>query len=338
MKKGTVITLIMMLSLLLQPVLTYADTAVPDATKPVSNSTQPATVPTSPATSAPAGGNAGSTTLPPILDANGKPVNPGTLPDSPLYWLSNLIGKIQVFLTFDPVKKVALEENQALQKLAAAQKMVEKGKPELAQKALGEYTEKVQETQKFFEQIKDPNSATAQTLQKAMAQVDANNIQVLSGLLDKLPPQAAEKLAVNIVRSMEKAVAKMTDEEKKQVKTQWQEASKHMNPENLDAQTADALAKFQAALGLKGAMAQDEDPNQPVRTIGEEKKAAAAEQEREQEQKQEQNEIKEPTEIKEQEKNKVKQQEQQRDKQSEQDSEESKNKGKDSNHDDSEED
>lgn len=349
MKKGAVITLAVMLSLPLQPVLAYADTAVPAVTQPASGTTQPTTSPALTPAPVPTDGNTGSTALPPILDASGKPVNPGTLPDSPLYWLSNIIQKIQVFLTFDPVKKAALEENQALQKLAAARDMVEKGKPELAQKSMSEYSQKVQEAQKFLEQIKDPNSTTAQTLQKAMAQTDAQNLQVLSGLLDKLPAQAAEKLAGNIVRSMEKVVAKMTDEQKKQVQVQWQETAKHVNQGNLDAQTADALAKFQASLGLKGGddsegvrdkgkqvlqngsmienneedntVLHNEDPNQPVHTIGDEKRAAAAEQEREREKKQEKDKNKE------QEKNKVKQQDRQHEQQYEQDGEDEDNAG-----------
>lgn len=55
-------------------------------------------------------------------------------------------------------------------------------------------------------QIKDPNSDTAKALETALSQTSASNIVVLSVILDKLPPQAAQKVAFNVVRSLEKAV------------------------------------------------------------------------------------------------------------------------------------
>ena len=291
MKKKVLITLTFVLFLLapaLQPAMAYAETTVPSVTQPAPP---------------PVRETAASTEIPPVLDVNGKTVNPGTLPDSTFYWLSNLIQKLQVVLTFDPVQKATLDENQALQKLAAARVLIQKGKPELAQQSLSEYSRKIQGVQEFIEKLKDPNSTTAELLQKAMAQTDASNIQVLSGLLEKLPPKAAEKLAVNIVKSMQKAVDNMTDEQKKVVEAHLQETEKYIDPSNPDAQVEEAVTKLRTSLGLKSsayAEAQkgkndenndndrdngdndgdntvllNEDPNQPVSTLGEEKKTAA---------------------------------------------------------------
>lgn len=154
---------------------------------------------------------AGTTTqnaLPPVQDTIGQTVNPGITPDSPFYGLSNLIQKLQLILTFDPAQKAALEQRQALEQLAGAEAMQKEGKPDLEQKALSEYTEKISAAQQFLTQIKDPNSDAAKALQTALTDTSANNIAVLSGLLDKLPPQAAQKIALNIVGTLAKDVKK----------------------------------------------------------------------------------------------------------------------------------
>lgn len=149
--------------------------------------------------------SAGTTT---VVDQTGVTVDPGTLPDSPWYWFQTLIEKIKVALTFDPVKKADLTENQALENLAEAQALINKGDTTGAEKALTEYSNKVEKAQAFLDQLKDPNSETAQKVQAALNKVNTNNMVVLGGLLEKLPPQAAQKLALNIVRSVEKAVAR----------------------------------------------------------------------------------------------------------------------------------
>lgn len=279
MKKAMVITLAVTLSLPFQSVIAYADTATPTPTTSPTTTTTTLTTPTTPIAT-----SSNPTTIPPVLDANGQPVSPGTLPDSPVYWLSNLIQKIQVLLTFDSVKKATLDENQALQKLAAARDMLQKGKGELAQKTLDEYSQKVQDAQKILVQLKDPNSKSAQLLETALAQTDTKNIQVLNNLLDKLPPQAAEKLAVNIVQSMQKTVDKMTAEQKNEVKVQIKETAKHMKGDNLDAQATAALAQFQTSLGIKN----EENPKVQITSMSDEDTPKGSESQSEQEKQQKQ--------------------------------------------------
>ncbi|TGE31685.1 DUF5667 domain-containing protein [Desulfosporosinus sp. Sb-LF] len=143
-----------------------------------------------------------------VVDSNGQTVTAGTLPDSPLYWFTSLIEKLQIALAFNPAKKADLVERQALVNLADAQELVKKGNQEEAQKALESYTNKISAAQEFLNLVKDPASAEGQVLIEALNKTQAANISVLTGLLDKLPPQAAQKIALNIVRSMEKAVAK----------------------------------------------------------------------------------------------------------------------------------
>lgn len=151
----------------------------------------------------------------PVVDADGNTVEAGTLPDSPLYWFESLIKKIQVALTFDPVKKTKLITEQASEDLAEATELAVKGDEENVEKALTRYNDKITKAQEYLEQVKDPESEESQKLQTALTKVNANNVLVLGGLLEKLPPQAAERLALNIVRAMEKAVDKADKMDKK---------------------------------------------------------------------------------------------------------------------------
>lgn len=161
-------------------------------------------------------GEANQTGVPnPVVDADGNTVEPGTLPDSPLYWFENLIEKIQVALTFDPAKKAKRIEEHACKKLAEAVKLAEKGDEANVEVAITRYNEKITEAQAYLEHVKNPESEESQKLQAALTKVNANNVLVLGGLLEKLPPQAAEKLALSIVGAMEKAVDKADKMERK---------------------------------------------------------------------------------------------------------------------------
>ena len=148
------------------------------------------------------------TNLAPVVDADGNTVTPAN-------WFTDLIGKLQLALAFDPARKCELNERHALAKLAEAQKLMENEKLDAAQNCLNQYTDKIAKAQAFLEQVEDPTSETAKILTKDLVNVDSNNIQVLSNLLDKIPPQAAQKVALNVVRSMEKAVTKIQKEEAK---------------------------------------------------------------------------------------------------------------------------
>ena len=89
------------------------------------------------------------------------------------------------------------------------------GNIEACKISFNEYKDKIAKAQAFLLEAEDANSATAKTLAEALANVDAKNIQVLSALAVKLPPQAAQKLALNVVRTMDKAVVKIQKDEVK---------------------------------------------------------------------------------------------------------------------------
>lgn len=194
--------------------------------------------------------NAVQNVILPVLDANGQQVSPGTLPTSPFYWLAGMIEKIQLFLTFDPAQKVALKEQQALQKLAAAREMVKIGKQDIAEKVIDDYSQNIMEVQTLLNNLKDPNLQNKQNMEIALAKADAANIPVLSQLLDKLPQQASKQIAGNILKSMQKDVSKLSGDQKKKVIEDLDSTTQKIDATNMKKQTQTALVNFQQTFGL----------------------------------------------------------------------------------------
>ncbi|MGE4272015.1 MAG: DUF5667 domain-containing protein [Desulfitobacterium sp.] len=237
-------------------------------------------------------------------------VDPGTLPDSPLYWLDELVEKLQVALTFDSQKKIKLLEKHANERMAEFLALAEKVNSEEAklvatetkeleelekqkksvesttkqeeskestsednqvvvtvdlsktttgsaitnpklekklkgcEKALTRYNEKIAQAQELLEQLENPDSEEYKNLQAALIKVNANNAIVLGTLLEKLPPQASQRLALNIVRSMEKAVDKMEKMESKNQKPEESTTAQlEANQEEKSKVTVDKVAK-----------------------------------------------------------------------------------------------
>lgn len=186
-----------------------------------------------------------------VVDSEGNEVDPAD-------WLSDLIVKLQTALTFDPVRKCELNERYALAKLAKAQKLMTEGKTEKCQIALNEYTDKITKAEEFLEQVEDTDSEEAKKLTIALTNVNQNNIKVLGELLDKLPPQAAQKLALNVVRSMEKAVTKIEKQEAKAAIVTPPVTDSETTPANenkyLKEQAKVALKEFRKSLKQKGSI------------------------------------------------------------------------------------
>ncbi|WP_425806566.1 DUF5667 domain-containing protein [Desulfitobacterium sp. Sab5] len=233
------------------------------STSAATNTDTSTTVPT--ATTSTSTTTTSSAITAPVVDQNGQTVNSGALPDSPWYWFQTLMEKVQLALTFDPVKKAELTEKQATEDLAEAQALLEKGNTTEAEKALTRYNQRIDSAQAFLDQLKDPNSETAQKVQLALTKVNTNNMVVLGSLLEKLPPQAAQRLALNIVRSVEKAVAKAEKTDKKgqdsaagtttsttqSTATVSADQTGTTDQVQLSQEAKQALEEFQVALGVK---------------------------------------------------------------------------------------
>lgn len=195
-----------------------------------------------------------------VTDDEGNVIDPAN-------WLSDLIGKLQLALTFDPARKSELNQHQALAKLAEAQKLMAEGKSEESEIAFTEYTDKITKAQEFLEQVKNPDSDEAKMLALALTNVNQNNVKVLGNLLEKLPPQAAQKLALNVVRSMEKAVTKMENQEDDKAVTDTETTENSTDSavtpaadrKSLEKQAKAALKEFKKTLKQGGKIQLEDD-------------------------------------------------------------------------------
>lgn len=226
----TIILIVLLCTFLLNVPMVMAETettTVPDVT---TQTTDPTTDQTTDPTTDPTQ----------ILDVNGEPVDTGILPDSPLYWLSVIFQKLQVALTFDKTEKVALIEEQALENLAEAAVMIEEDQSEDAEVTLNAYSEKIAAALEYVNAM-DPNSEDGQKLLTALTARNSSNVQTLGNLLDKLPPQAAQRVAVNVVRTMTKSIEKYDKKIQIQLKHDLKKTTELLENTELDEETETAL-------------------------------------------------------------------------------------------------
>jgi len=183
----------------------------------------------------------------PVVDATGKLVLASTQ-------YSDFIDALQLALTFDPAHKAQINKRHALKKLAQAQQYMKDGNIEACKIAFNEYKDKIAQAQAFLTAAKDSTSDIAKALTIALADVDAKNIQVLTALTTKLPPQAAQKLALNVVRTMNKAVIEIQKEAKVDPVVPPVDTEK----KDLEKETKAAVTDFKTAVNGKDKVITDQ--------------------------------------------------------------------------------
>ncbi|MBL7084204.1 MAG: hypothetical protein ISS41_11345 [Candidatus Aminicenantes bacterium] len=137
--------------------------------------------------------------------------DPGLTPDSPFYFLETIAEGIGTFFTFGDLKKAERYALLAAERLAEVQAVVEKGKPELAEKTLERYrmqlnnsiarAEKAMNKGKDFEEVMEVVSRVGQATSK--------HLEVLAEVYEKVPEQAKpaiENAMKASVKGHEKAV------------------------------------------------------------------------------------------------------------------------------------
>jgi len=137
--------------------------------------------------------------------------DPGLTPDSPFYFLETIVEGIGTFFTFGDLKKAERYATLAAERLAKAQAVVEKGKPELAEKTLARYenqlnksmvrAEKAMFAGKDFEKVMEAIAKAGKTT--------SVHLEVLTEVYEKVPEQAktAVENAMKVsVKRHEKAV------------------------------------------------------------------------------------------------------------------------------------
>lgn len=116
--------------------------------------------------------------------------DPGTLPDSPFYFLKSWREQIQLFFTFSAEKKAEQYLHLAEVRLAEYQKMIEKGKEDVAKRTLEKYEEQLSRALAKAEELKEKGEEVADELKREAEETAARHLKVLEQNLDKVSESA----------------------------------------------------------------------------------------------------------------------------------------------------
>jgi uncharacterized protein YeaO (DUF488 family) len=137
----------------------------------------------------------------------------GITPDSWLYGLEKIWEKIQLFFTFDSEGKAKLHLQFASERLAEANEMIRKGKPEFVQDLMKEHEKEINETEKEIENLKTLGRNIT-TLIEHVSNVTYKHILILEEVLEKVPEQAKPAIAkaINVsLKGHETAIARLSE-------------------------------------------------------------------------------------------------------------------------------
>ncbi len=124
----------------------------------------------------------------PTAMAQDELVEPGITPDSPFYFLKQWVEEIQLMCTFRAENKIEFLNRFAEKRLAEAQKMIEKGKMDLAEKCLNRYEKHLNKTQGISEKLGD------EEVYMKVVEATSKHMRILNGLLKKVPARAEDSI------------------------------------------------------------------------------------------------------------------------------------------------
>jgi len=137
--------------------------------------------------------------------------NPGLTPDSPFYFLETIAEGIGTFFTFGDLKKAERYAALAAERLAEAKAVVEKGKPELAEKTLERYEMQLNNSRARTEKAMAEGKDTEKVMEvlAKVGKATSMHLEVLAEVYEKVPEQAKpaiEEAMKASVKGHEKAV------------------------------------------------------------------------------------------------------------------------------------
>ena len=146
-----------------------------------------------------------------VLAQETKLPNPGLTPDSPFYFLEIIAEGIGTFFTFGDLKKAERYATLADERLAEAQALVAKGKPELAEKTLERYEKQLNKSIARAEKAMAKGKNTEKVIEvlTKVGKTTSIHLEVLAEVYEKVPEQAKPAIENAIkasVKGHEKAV------------------------------------------------------------------------------------------------------------------------------------
>ena len=118
--------------------------------------------------------------------------DPGLTPDSPFYFLEIIAEEIGTFFTFGDLKKAERYAALAAERLAEAQVIAGKGKPELTEKTLARYENQLEKSMARVERAgsKGENTEKVMEVLTRVGQTTSKHLEVLAEVYEKVPEQA----------------------------------------------------------------------------------------------------------------------------------------------------
>lgn len=136
----------------------------------------------------------------------------GIEPDSVFYFLENWKEQIQLFFTFDLEKKATQYQKLAEERLAEYQRMLDKGKNEIAAKVLVKYEKQLGRALETAKKLKTKGiDASEEKINNVFSNI-SKHIEVLQGNLEKVP-EASKKGLQNAIEAAQKVLENFKDSE-----------------------------------------------------------------------------------------------------------------------------
>jgi len=132
--------------------------------------------------------------------------DPGLTPDNPFYFFKTLKENIQTFFIFNAENKAMQFLHLADVRMAEYQKMVEKGKTEIAQKTLNKYEKQLNKATQKIEELKS-GGKDIKKLSENLSTTTAKHIKTLGDNLQKVP-EAAKKGIEKVLENLRKGIEK----------------------------------------------------------------------------------------------------------------------------------
>jgi len=144
-----------------------------------------------------------------VFGASTSTIDANLTPDSPFYFLKTWREQIQLFFTFNVEQKAKQYLHLAEVRLAEYQKMIEKGKQEIAEKTLSKYEDQLNRALAKAEELKSKGKDIKDLSQK-VEEATSKHLQVLQENLAKVP-EAAKKGIERAIEASSKVLDKAVE-------------------------------------------------------------------------------------------------------------------------------
>ncbi len=178
----------------------------------------------------------------------------GVLPDSKLFTLELWWEGVQRFFTFDSVKKAELESKLAMKRMAEAEKLIENGKSELAEKHLLQFENRLAAAFEKTEKAKEKGKDIEALVQKLEANL-LKQQEVLAQVYDKVP-ESAQK---GVLNAMEKSAKGLENALENMQKSDEAKAFKDKLKNTIENLGTIKKNEIKEKLREKGVISDDED-------------------------------------------------------------------------------